>query len=246
MRSRRGGARTFTEEARRAQIIECAIQVVADVGYAGASISRIAERAGVAKSVVLYHFAGKDELVDAMVTTIVAAGAEAMLPSIDAEPTAAGRLRAYIHSSLAFIERHRECALAMLDIRTSYRTPAGERLEEAAATPHEGDLARLDPEIIFREGVALGEFPPLPSRSMSIALRQAIDGAVLELRRDPAFNLRRYGADLVTLFEAACRREPGEERRSASAPRTAPARSSTSGSGRRARGSSSPSPSTSS
>lgn len=213
MRSRRGGARTFTEEARRAQIIECAIRVVADLGYAGASVSRIAERAGVAKSVVLYHFAGKDELVGAMVATILAAGAGAMLPSIDAEPTASGRLRAYIHSNMAFIERHREYALAVLDIRTSYRTAAGVRLDEAAATSPEGDPARLDPEIILQEGVALGEFAPMPTRSMSIALRQAIDGAVLELSRNPAFNLHGYGADLVTLFEAVCRAPPGKERR---------------------------------
>ncbi|HEX4216133.1 MAG TPA: TetR/AcrR family transcriptional regulator [Candidatus Dormibacteraeota bacterium] len=209
MRSRRDRARTFTERARRAQIIECAIEVIAEAGYAQASVSRIAERSGVAKSVVLYHFAGKDELVDAVVTRIFLTGAAAMLPSIDAEPTAGGRLRAYIHSNLAFIDRHRAYALAMLDIWTSYRTPTGQRLDEAAAaTEPEGDLARLDPEVIFQEGVASGEFRPLPARSMAIALRQAIDGAVLQISRDPGFDLHAYGADVVVLFELGCRPEP--------------------------------------
>jgi TetR/AcrR family transcriptional regulator, fatty acid metabolism regulator protein len=211
MRSTRGGGRTFTEEARRAQIIERAIELVAEVGYANASVSRIAERSGVAKSVVLYHFAGKDELVGAMVTRIFTAAAEAMIPSIDAEPTAAGRLRAYVRSNLGFIERHREYALALLDIWTSYRTAGGQRLDEAAAPiPEDAELALLDPELIFREGVATGEFRPVSGRSMSIALRQAIDGAVLEISRDAGFDLHGFGADLITLFELGCRPEMPE------------------------------------
>ena len=50
------GRRTFTDLARRAQIAQCAAEAIAEVGYADASMAEIARRAGVAKSVVSYHF----------------------------------------------------------------------------------------------------------------------------------------------------------------------------------------------
>ncbi|HEX5408105.1 MAG TPA: helix-turn-helix domain-containing protein, partial [Pseudonocardiaceae bacterium] len=62
--------RTFADEARRKQLVECAIEVIAEQGFAQASLARIAQRAGVAKSVVLYHFANKDELVEQVLTAV--------------------------------------------------------------------------------------------------------------------------------------------------------------------------------
>ena len=46
------GGRTFTDLARRAQIAQCAADVIAEAGHADASMAEIARRAGVAKSVV--------------------------------------------------------------------------------------------------------------------------------------------------------------------------------------------------
>jgi TetR/AcrR family fatty acid metabolism transcriptional regulator len=46
--------RSFVSNARRAQIVEAAIETVADVGYAGASLSRIAVRLGISKGVISY------------------------------------------------------------------------------------------------------------------------------------------------------------------------------------------------
>lgn len=57
-------ARTFTESARRAQIVTAAIEVIAEVGYAKASFSRIAKQAALSSTgMISYHFAGKDDLV---------------------------------------------------------------------------------------------------------------------------------------------------------------------------------------
>ena len=63
-----GRRRSFIEEARRAQIAAAAAETVAEYGYANASLARIAERADVSKSVISYHFDGKDELLTQMVT----------------------------------------------------------------------------------------------------------------------------------------------------------------------------------
>ena len=51
----------------RERILDAAVAEFADHGYLRASLSRIARRAGVAKSLVLYYFGSKDELYSAAV-----------------------------------------------------------------------------------------------------------------------------------------------------------------------------------
>jgi TetR/AcrR family transcriptional regulator, fatty acid metabolism regulator protein len=200
---------TFTERARRGQIVECAIELIAERGYGDTSIAKIAERAGIAKSVVLYHFVSKEELVGAVVIQVSGVAATALVPAIEAEATAGGKLRAYIRASGEYIETHRSYARALLDIGTSYRTASGGRLGEASAPGElDGDLATLDPGPIFELGQRNREFRSFDPMTMAVALRQSIDGAVLLLSRDPEFNIARYCEELVTLFDRATRRDP--------------------------------------
>src|ERR1700723_819410 len=88
--------RSFIENARRAQIIECAIEAIAELGYATASLAEIAKRAGVSKGVISYHFAGKAELIEQVVNSLLEKGGAMMLPRVVAEHDAIGMLRAYI------------------------------------------------------------------------------------------------------------------------------------------------------
>ena len=61
---------TFIEAARRAQIIECAIETIATLGYVRASLAQIAKCAGISKSVITYYFHSKDELIEEVVKAI--------------------------------------------------------------------------------------------------------------------------------------------------------------------------------
>ena len=77
---------TFTERARREQIVAAAMRVIADGGYANASIAKIADHIGIAKSVVLYHFKTKDEIIAAVVMTVFGATAAQLGPAVAAAP----------------------------------------------------------------------------------------------------------------------------------------------------------------
>jgi TetR/AcrR family fatty acid metabolism transcriptional regulator len=79
--------RTFTENARRRQIVDAAIDTIAELGYGQASLARIATRIGISKGVISYHFAGKDDLIKQIVIDVVEAGRAYILPRVFAEST---------------------------------------------------------------------------------------------------------------------------------------------------------------
>ena len=197
---------TFTERARRTQIIECATELVAEIGYAQTSIRKIAERVGVAMSVVLYHFANKEELVRAIATQGYRSAIAAIVPALAAETTATGKLHAYIRANAAFMKSERTRFMAVLDIGLSYRSSNGERLDQVQLDPELiEDLGALDLAALLRAGRETGEFRALDADSVALALRGALNGAVLELARDPDFDMLGYGEELVTIFDLATR-----------------------------------------
>jgi len=92
---------SFIEAARRGQIVACAIETIATLGYARASLAEVAKRAGISKSVISYHFAGKDELIREVVTEVYSLAISLIVPRIQAAPDARGALRAYIEGHVA-------------------------------------------------------------------------------------------------------------------------------------------------
>src|SRR5271154_5949326 len=98
-----GGNRSFVTSARRAQIVDAAIETLAEVGYADASLSRIAVRLGISKGGISYHFAGKDDLVAEIVSQVLQRARAYMQPRIEAQTAGPQMLRAYIESNLEFI-----------------------------------------------------------------------------------------------------------------------------------------------
>src|SRR5580765_6868973 len=99
--------RTFTETARRAQIMAAAIDTIAELGYGQASLARIAEDAGTSKGVIIYHFGGTDALIRELLQELIARAGTYIRRGIEAEHTGAGMLRAFIESNRAFMAENR-------------------------------------------------------------------------------------------------------------------------------------------
>jgi TetR/AcrR family fatty acid metabolism transcriptional regulator len=184
-------------------LVECAIEVIAEEGFTQASLSRIAQRAGVAKSVVLYHFADKGELVEQVLAAVSLASAETLPERIAAVTTARDRLRVIIESLVEFIATHRTHALAALETWNMTRSLPGRLRLVAERQSGADDIAQL-----FVEGQRAGEFREFDPHVMAIMVRQAIDAAALEAALDPAVDLTAFAAELVALFDRATRREP--------------------------------------
>ena len=197
--------RTFTETARRAQIVAAAIDTIAELGFGQASLARIAESAGASKGVIIYHFGGKDELIREVVGAVVAGGVAYMEPRVDAEPTGAGKLRAYIESNLAFMSENRNRMVAIFEIALNARAADGSRLHDpsvqnAGVTALQQLLAHFQGTGEFRAG-----FDP---HVMAMAIRAAINAVPAQLARDPALDVGHHARELADLFHLATR--PGK------------------------------------
>ena len=204
MRSDSKGPATFTQSARRAQIVAAAIEVIAEIGWAQTSIRKIADRVGVAMSAVLYHFGSKDNLVETIIEEMYRTALSVVGPAVDAESTAPTKLAAYIRSSIEYFDIHRSHLSALTQLATSYQPADGRRFEDFGLTPElQQELAVLDPTAILTAGQQDREFGDFPTGSMALALRGAVNAVVEKILRDPGFDASAYGEDLVALFGRA-------------------------------------------
>src|SRR5579871_764393 len=82
--------RPSNTSARRRQIAQAALEVISERGFQDLRVADVAERAGTSPSAVHYHFASKDEILDAAVTQAEDAF-YAEMEAASREPEPAGR-----------------------------------------------------------------------------------------------------------------------------------------------------------
>ena len=197
-----GEERTFIETARRAQIVAAAIDTIADFGYAGASFARIAERLGISRGLISYHFTGKDDLMKQVVRDVIEKGMAYMRPRILAGSTGPGMLRAYIETNLAFMRENRKDLIAVSEIA---RSADGRRLFYGDSDVV--DAVRALEHLLSgfqTAGQLRSDFDP---HVMAIAVRAAIDAVPSRLAPEPEFDIDNYAREIVTVFDLATRIE---------------------------------------
>jgi len=194
---------SFIETARRAQIIEQAIETIADLGYTQASLAQIAQRAGISKGVITYYFTSKDELLRQVVLEIYTAAVKSVAPQISAQTTAALRLQVYIRSAVEYIGTHRTQMIALIEILTHYRGDNATPLFHP--TSQEAILANL--EALLRKGQEEGDFRSFDLRVMAVTIRRAIDAVPPLYAANSNLDVYAYACELATLFDRATRKD---------------------------------------
>ena len=197
------GGRTFTELARRAQIAQCAVEAIAELGYADASMAEIARRVGVAKSVVSYHFSDKAELMGEVLRTALATYAKFMEPRMAGATSASGKLRAYLTGTAEYVAKHRSLHVAVIEIAFNATSADGRPL--VATMP----LQAPEPSVedILRQGQRHGEFRDFDVAVVAGVVRSAVThDMVMRQRDDPGTDLGAYAEELVHLFDLGIRR----------------------------------------
>jgi TetR/AcrR family transcriptional regulator, fatty acid metabolism regulator protein len=182
--------------------VAAAIETIAERGFAGTSFAQIAERAGLSSTrMISYHFAGKDDLIEAVVSEVFRGAGEFIEPFVVAEPTPSGQLRGLIVGNARFYAEHRAHVTAVRDIWFGHRGPDGTRRYGMDA--FELEFAMVSQ--ILRAGQAAGEFREFDPRIMAVTLRHALDGLAELIAADPALDVEASTRELVAIFEGATR-----------------------------------------
>jgi AcrR family transcriptional regulator len=191
---------------RRQEIIDAAIKVFARTGFAETSVQDVADEAGVVPTAVYYHFAGKDELFDVVLQSVITeldevvdrARAEEAHPAvalsqittavwnwIESRPDHARILYSHLPGATKqarllraqFEEQHIERAFVY-----ARHVPAGQRRLRSATA--EEAATRLAVRTLIRTLIAIHPMRldggPLSRRSPR-ALREALDDVMLRM-----------------------------------------------------------------
>jgi AcrR family transcriptional regulator len=191
--------RSAVEAVRRGQIVEAAIAVVAEEGYSRASMARIAQRAGLSKGLLSYHFRNKEHLLEQALRTTFAAITTAIVDELDVGAPAPQILRDAVQRLADYGIAHRQQLRALDQISRNLRDAEGRPLLTLA--DYDETYGRL--ELLYRRGQREGSFRSFDTRVMAVTQQAAIDAMFAYTDAYPAADLRQYAVALAELLLAA-------------------------------------------
>ncbi|WP_433663839.1 TetR/AcrR family transcriptional regulator [Nocardia sp. CA-128927] len=196
--------RTFTEEARRAQIVNAAIDVIAEHGLPNTSFAKIAQAAGLSSTgMISYHFRGKDDLIRAVADEIFRVNIDFVVSKLEREAGYAATLRAFFATNLALLDEYPMHQRALASIVANARPGDPQTLGLIAQV---AEIASGQ-EDWLRKGQQAGEFRAFDPAIMSLAIRAARDAAVARAGDEPDFDAAACARELADLFERATRKQ---------------------------------------
>ncbi|TQM09627.1 TetR/AcrR family transcriptional regulator [Pseudonocardia kunmingensis] len=196
--------RTFTEEARRRQIVECTIALVAERGPAAASLSAIAARAGISKAAVLYHFSTKDAVLDATARHVMTSFAAAVGERVDAADGPEAMLVAFLRGAVGHLRAHPAQVRVLVEGLVRDRDDARELAPGSPA----GTSRRQGVASILEAGQRAGVFRAFDPHAVAVMINGALDGLVAEWVGDQGFDLAGAAEELERCVLPAVRAAP--------------------------------------
>lgn len=168
---------TFIEEARRKQLVEVAIETIADAGFMNTTLADIARRADISKGVISYHFENKDELIDEVIRTLLRTSYEFIHARVEAAPDAVSqKLNAYIRASFEYMMQYPMRAAAQVDLWGSF---------VSAEAKHDFNVTSYDPcrrylSALIIAGQERGDIRAMPSLILAALIQGIIDGLMMQ------------------------------------------------------------------
>lgn len=204
MRTKEGPALSLGGRARQTQLVDCAVQSLAQVGFGGTSIGEVARRAGVSKGVVTYHFGNKDTLLRHVVATLYERASERIAARVNGADTALSALEGYIEAHLGFVAEHVTHVRAVMEIAANYRSPdGGPALSGADIDPVVAHLREL-----IEQGQNNGEFATVDAGVLATIIRAAIDTAAARGATDAKFDATLFSQELTLIVRRALENHP--------------------------------------
>lgn len=194
---------TAIELKRRSQLIEATTAVLAEHGYVGTSFAKIAKQAKTSRSLALYHFKNKDDLMYQTIQFLMEGWHTYITQQVQAASSAESKLAAYITSNFTYMIEHPPYFPAVIEIFFNARDPEGQLLYRIQED--DPNLAIL--ERILQQGQDTGEFrDSFDARMVAVSIRASIDQVLGQMPVWPTFDVERYTSQIVDLYSSALKR----------------------------------------
>ncbi|NOK57799.1 MAG: DNA-binding transcriptional regulator, AcrR family [Chloroflexi bacterium AL-W] len=187
---------SFIEQARRTQIVACAIETIADLGYTEASLAQIGQRAKVSKGVITYYFTSKAELIQAVIDHVYSQFVSfVMQRMMDDDPWKA--LQTFIQANADFLKAHRKQLLTLFEIARN-----------AHGLPLHGYTPQLDVDRIAKmlaEGQQQGTFRDFDVVIMATSILALRDSLITQSAKHIDLDIDHYVQEIIVLIAHATR-----------------------------------------
>jgi len=185
---------TFTERARRDQLIEATITLISAKGLPATSLSAIAREAGISKAAVLYHFASKDKLTQAALSFVFERFSAYVLERVEAAPDPRAAIVAYVRAMIGYQQQNRAHVRVITEMLLD--DEGGTKLKTPGSHDTAGRWRGLAE--LLAAGQQAGQFRDFDARTIALAVGGAIDGVVSHWLAHPELDLDAAADELVT------------------------------------------------
>lgn len=191
---------SFIRDARRSQLVAAAIALIAEVGVERASTVAVARRAGVSRGVLTHHFAGRDDLLEAVVAEVYAVAREELAGRVASEGSARAALLTFVGGSIDFYAARPDHMQALHEIFGAGDRPGAPGRRDA--DDHHDEQREVS--ALIEAGRDAGELRgDLDPPTTYAAIRAVLDAGLARVRAgDDVAGLR---AQLVAFVDAATR-----------------------------------------
>ncbi|MEU3990251.1 TetR/AcrR family transcriptional regulator [Streptomyces platensis] len=183
---------TFTERARRQQLIDATIDLISTRGYPATSLSAIAERAGLSKAAVLYHFSSKDNLTRAALEQVIEQFSAYVTERLARAAGPREAIVAYVRAMIGYQQANRRQVRVITEMLLD--DDGGTRLKTPGSHDTHGRWQRLAE--LLTEGQKAGVLREFPTQTVALAIGGAIDGVIAHWLAHPELDLDAAAAEL--------------------------------------------------
>ena len=182
--TQRASRRQRQPEVSRSEILDAALACFTERGYHQTSIDAIADRARLSKGAIYWHFAGKRELLLALVDR-----SQQQMESLARAVEAAPDWRAAL--AVLFAQAPEQIAHQLPLLRVSLEFVAQGPQDEGLRERAERKLNRWEHVVAeqLERGVAAGELAPIAAREYLLVIGAAISGLTLAKLAQPELDL---------------------------------------------------------
>lgn len=189
-------SRTLTERARRLQIVEATIEVLAERGARGASFARVAAQAGLSSpGLISYHFEDRTDLLESVLEYVENVRVPVIEAAMRGARNSAAALRATLTADLETLAARPQLFAAVVEAFHELRDTDG-RLQHLGARSAAFDHLLM----LLHRGQRSGEFSrSFDPESLALLLDGARTQFLAQLPRHPDLDVEQFTRTLVDL-----------------------------------------------